>query len=228
MSGRNAPSALALALALAATAAACGEDLTVTPVRNLERPADLDFVCLAAFPNAGPGGELLASGQPMSECYLTSATAGADAGLGSMVGTGNRITFGLFTNTARSEVGAINMLPDTQGGDRLVDLDRRQPGFNMVPVGTLPERLVASDDGCQAVTANRGSCDLSVIDNSRLLADTIGGVASTGAGEIVRRLRIRTGDGQPFWVAPAELAIVPRVPQPTVPRPAARRRRGDC
>ena len=156
MSGRRAPSLPALALALAVTAAACGEDLTVTPVRNLERPSDLDFVCLAAFPNAGPGGEVVASGQPMSECYLTSAVAGVDGGLGSMVGTSNRITFGLFTNTARSEVGAINMLPDNLGGDRLVDLDRRQPGFNMVPVGTLPERLVASDDGCKTVTANRG------------------------------------------------------------------------
>jgi hypothetical protein len=217
MSGRRAPSLPALALALALAASACGEDLTVTPVRNLERPSDLDFVCLAAFPNAGTGGEVVASGQPMSECYLTSAVPGVDGGLGSMVGTSNRITFGLFTNTARSEVGAINMLPDNLGGDRLVDLDRRQPGFNMVPVGTLPERLVSSDDGCKSVTANRGSCDLSVIDNSRLLADTIGAVSSTGPGEIVRRLQIRTGNGQPFWAAPAEVAIVPRTPQPADP-----------
>ena len=209
----------ALALTLAASLSACGEDLTVTPVRNLERPADLDFVCLATFPNAGPMGELLTSAQPMSECYVEAPPPpDVDAGnLGSQRELGRRITFGLFTNTARSEVGAINMLPADQGGDRLVDLDRRQPGYNMVPVGTLPERLSASDDGCTTVTANRGSCDLSVIDNTRMLATPIGAVPSSGAGEIVRRLRIRTGNGQPFWALPAEVAIVPKGAQPMAP-----------
>jgi hypothetical protein len=208
-----------LALALGLVLGACGEDLVVTPVRNLERPSDMDFVCLAAEKN--PEGELVATGRPMTDCYVASMQPGGDAGIGSQVAVGSRITFGLFTNTARSEVGAIDLLPADQGGDRLVDLDRRQPGFNMVPVGTLPERIAASDDGCTSVTANRGSCDLSVIDNTRMLAGVIGAVPSSGAGEIVRRLRIRTGDGQPFWAMPAEVAIVPKEPQPPLgPTPA--------
>ena len=211
----------AAGLAVVLALGACGEELTVTPVRNLERPSDMDFVCMAGLGNTGPQGELVASARPMADCYLAMATPTIDAGVGTQLAA-NRITFGLFTNTARSEVGAIDLLSADQGGDRLVDLDQRQPGFNMVPVGTLPERLAASDDGCTSVTANRGSCDLSVIDNTRLLAPVVGAVPSSGAGEIVRRLRIRTGNGQPFWAMPAEIAIVPKeLGAPVAPVPPA-------
>src|SRR4029453_17577961 len=126
-------SVCALAVALAATASACGQDPTITPLRNLERPADLDFVCMGLV--AGPGaGTPVATGLPMSSCHDPNNGDEGDAAGGAV-----RATFGLLTNTARAEGGAISFV-----SDRLVDLDRRVPGYNMVPVGAQPEVLSVS------------------------------------------------------------------------------------
>ena len=92
----------------------------------------------------------------------------------------------------------------------------------MVPVGTLPERLSVSDDGCKTVTANRGSCDLSLIDNTRLLADQLDLPPSNGDGPMVHRLRIVARRGaatSELLAAPAEVLLLPvgTVAPPVVP-----------
>ena len=79
-------------------------------------------------------------------------------------------TFGLATNTARGELAAIDFDLAEYRVSPLLDLDPRNPGYNQLPVGSLPEVISISDDSCRAVTANRGSCDLSLVDMSRLMA----------------------------------------------------------
>ena len=49
-------------------------------------------------------------------------------------------------------------------------MDKSTSGYGRVPLGTLPEQISSTTDGCRLVTANRGSCDLTLVDPSTLLA----------------------------------------------------------
>ncbi len=172
---------------------ACGAQPTVVPTRNLERPSDMAFVCVGA---AGDG---LVSGRPMSVCHPASAKDPvvdnfADRPVG---------TFSLVTNTARGELAVIDM-----DAGRLLDLDPQLPGFNMVPVGLLPESLAVSQDGCRVVSTNRGSCDLTLVDPGRLLAPQIRGHSpSSGAGSATLTVVPRTRSGR-LQVAPQEVVFL--------------------
>ena len=188
------------ALAVALLLAGCGKEPTVVPVRNLERPSDMSFVCMHLV-----NGKL--TGRPMAECHPHLEN---EIAAGETADVTNRVlgTFGLVTNTARGELAVVDM---DQG--HLVDLDHSQPGYNMVPVGTFPDVMSASQDGCLVATANRGSCDLAVIDPQRLLAPTFGAMAaaSTGAGPIVTRVVPTTPSGRKLQVAPQEIAFLPQL-----------------
>ena len=193
----------------------CGPDPIITPVRNLERPSDMDFVCMEVVNVPAEGmtpARRVATGRPMSECHKPEVQDPRP---------GNQLlrTFGLVTGSARSELGALVI-----EAERLVDLDPNIPGFNQLPVGALPESVSASDDGCRAVTANRGSCDLSLVNTSRALSPALGAAAPMGeeAEPLVSQIRVRTGSGEELRVAPYEVAFVPRkyVPPPFVPMDA--------
>ena len=77
-------------------------------------------------------------------------------------------TFAFLPNSASGELSVID-------ADHwsLVNLDPANAGFNRLPIGVLPSQISASDDGCRLVTANHGSCDLSVVDPAALLASTV-------------------------------------------------------
>ncbi len=187
-------------LPAAALLLSCGAQPTIVPTRNLERPSDMTFVCLNATGATGQNTGVV-SGRPMTACHPPgdkdpTVTDYADRGLG---------TFALVTNTARGEVAVIDM-----DAGRLLDLDPLLPGFNMVPVGLLPESLAASPDGCRALTANRGSCDLTLLDPSRLLAAKLRGHrSSTGIGSPTQTIVPRTRSGR-LRVAPGEVVFLPQ------------------
>src|SRR3954471_17046890 len=195
-----------LILGLGLALIGCGKDPTVVPVRNLERPADMGFVCMRLATTAeGPR----LTGRPMVDCHPhldakispQPPTEAVDFSQPRVMGT-----FGLVTNTARGELGVVDM-----DLGRLVDMDRSQPGFNMLPVGAFPEVMSASQDGCIVATANRGSCDLAVIDPQRLLSQTFAGQpASTGAGPMTTRVVPTTPSGRKLQVAPHEIAFLPQ------------------
>ena len=72
-------------------------------------------------------------------------------------------------------------MPNSASGDlsvidadtwKIVDMDKSTGGYGRVPLGTLPEQISSTTDGCRLVTANRGSCDLTMVDPSALLAST--------------------------------------------------------
>jgi hypothetical protein len=200
---------LLLVLLAVAAGAACSRDDTIVPVRNLERPSDMGFVCLGLV---DANGAKVVSGRPMIACHDTDPLVQDNR-----VDLKNRNvgTFGLVTNTARGEVAVIDM--DESPGARLVDLDTGNPGYNQVPAGALPEAIAASQDGCWAVTANRGTCDFAVMDPARMLASRFVGVApSTGAGPVVRTVRARTPRGE-LRVAPYEIAFLPLAKEQVAP-----------
>lgn len=171
--------------------ASCGQQPIVVPGRTLDRPTDLAFLCLTSTPL--PQGNIVTA-RPAGACPAATSTAE------------DRTTarLGLIANSARGEVGAVDF-----DRNRMIDLDVATPGFNMLPVGQLPESVAVSSDGCRAVTANRGSCDLSVIDTTRLLTSVFSNAQpSTGVGAVSNRLAVATDSG-PLLARPSEVTFVP-------------------
>ncbi len=197
---------------------ACTPDPIVTPVRNLERPSDLAFACVEV---TTPEGEtpVLVTGRPMRTCHDPSfapkATPQSERGNPQLSraarfqdrerGPRRRGTFGFVTNTARGEVAVVDF--DSSG---LVDLDLKSPGFNQLPVGTLPEAVTTSTDGCQAVTANRGTCDLSLIDVPAVVARQFGARSVTADAGLpaTRTVKIKSG-GVDLRAQPREITFLP-------------------
>jgi hypothetical protein len=98
---------------------------------------------------------------------------------------------------------------------KLLDLDPANAGFNQAPLGVLPSQIVTSDDGCRLLTANHGSCDLSLVDPAALLAPTMArdypGVPASTDNAVTTAV-VPKVKGVPLRVLPGEVAFVP---QPT-------------
>jgi hypothetical protein len=163
---------------------ACSATPTVSPTRNLESPSDMTFVCLKT-----DGGTL--SGQPMSACH------GRNVREPPASVNGQRVlgTFAFITNPGRNELAVADM-----DLGRLLDLAPLTPGYGMLPLGNDPEVIAASPDGCWVVTANRTSCDFTMVDPSRLLAGAFTSGSTvvspvTAAGDVSRRITVRTSSG---------------------------------
>lgn len=177
-------------LSLPLLPSACSENPTVVPTRNLNRPSDLALACLGLL----PGGF---TGVPMAGCHPGDA---ADPPQDQA-----HRTYGFLTNTARGELAVIEM-----DRGRLVDLDPGAPGFNLAPVGPLPESIAASSDGCRLLTANRGACDLTLVDPARLVGPTLSGVdPKLGPGPALQKLRVRGASGVPIHAHPHEVVFLP-------------------
>ena len=186
---------------------ACGATPTVIPARNIERPGDMGFVCLAIVDSDSR----TLSGQPMRACHppgakdpVFQATATSPREFG---------TFAFVTNTARGEMAAVDL-----DFGRLIDLDPGVFGFNMVPVGSMPEAMAASADGCWVATANRNSCDIGLVEPSRLLASLFGS-AESASGTVppaspVRRVSPQTNSGRPLNASPKEIVFLLPSPSP--------------
>lgn len=187
-----------LAVAALWVLANCGQEPTVIPSRTLDRPTDLAFLCTYAVPF---GERRVVSAATIGRCTdpLAPGESRDPTSAARTMGL-----MGVITNSARGELGAVDF-----DRNRMVDLDPAVPGFNMLPVGQLPEALSVSPDGCKTVTANRGSCDVSLVDNSRLFAGVFeDGEAVTGPGAVSTRLAVLT-DGGPLRSRPGEIAFLP-------------------
>jgi hypothetical protein len=193
-------SRVAPTLVLCGLLGGCSATPTVVPAHNLERPGDMGFVCLAIDPN-DPNTPL--TGRPMRECQPPGAKAPEIQPAGTS--SRQRGTFAFVTNTARGEMAAVDL-----DKGRLVDLDPGVFGFNMVPVGSMPESLSASADGCWVASANRNSCDLGRVDPSRLLASLLFGRAepATGMGSPVATVTPKTKSGRPLNSSPREIQFL--------------------
>ncbi|MCA9666506.1 MAG: hypothetical protein KC503_12985 [Myxococcales bacterium] len=193
------------ACAVVALLVGCGDEQVITTTRNLERPGPVALVCAA---RQDGGIQML----PGDRC----------AKVGDTEPTGK--LYGLVANTARGDVALFRAGETT--GEPLVDLDRASPGFGFVPVGSLPTDMVTTRDGCRAVTANAGSCDLGLIDVPGVL-DVADGVRARPSSGIVSRIVPRTAAG-PLRARPRSIVLVPGTdPEPsdaaTCPRPGAYR-----
>jgi hypothetical protein len=188
-------------------AAACSSTPTVIPTKNLDRPVDMTFVCMETAPSDTDGTTVL-SGQAMDKCHPRGAVDSV------ITSSGLRTlgTFAFIANAGRGELAVVDM-----DHGRLLDLTPRAPGYGMLPVGGDPEALASSQDGCWVATANRTSCNFTLVDPSRLLAATFTtnssqAVPATGTGDSARRLAVLTGSGRVLHASTGEIAFLPPAP----------------
>jgi hypothetical protein len=207
-----------LALSFVFALVACSQQPVYLPSHDFDRPTDVAFTCLevAADPAATPVAAI-AGGQPMDVCHPSGAD---DPLIGKPFVDGNTYkTYAFVTNSGQGDVTVVDMSycrsddgncldKSLQPGASLVDLDPNSIGYGSVPVGRFPEVIDASQDGCRVVTANRGSCDLTLINPAALLSPKL--VGSALAPDYAKTFMVRTGSGTPLAVAPGEVAFVPQ------------------
>jgi hypothetical protein len=172
--------------------ATCSSSTNVSPTKNLEHPPDMTFVCLGLTSDG-------LSGQPMENCHARDVVDPATTS------SGQRIlgTFAFIASPGRNELAVADM--DT---GRLLDLTPYAPGYGMLPVGGNPEAIASTQDGCWVATANRTSCDFSLVDPARLLtastATFSSAVPATHTGDVSRRISIKG-----LHSMPGEIAFLP-------------------
>ena len=98
---------------------------------------------------------------------------------------------------------------------KLIDLNVDTSGYGTAPLGQLPEQISASDDGCQLISANRGSCDLTLVNPSVLVASTFqqetgGAVMPPSPRTASQNFRPIKGDGTLLTAPPYEAVFLPQ------------------
>jgi hypothetical protein len=183
---------LGLALVHAALVLATGcrnQNPVVVPNRVLDRPLDVSLACVRRNDDAV---EILA----LNEC--------SGSGVGGCEDEGEAKLIGFVANSEKNEVGMFRRC-DVNG---MVDLDPEAPGYNLVPVGALPSRIVQTGD-CRVVTANAGSCDLSAIDGPQLASYAVGLEPTAAPSALVSTIIPRRSDGTPLGASPGDMIAVP-------------------
>ena len=177
-------------------------------------------MCLGAFGTPGTDadggptetGPFTVSGRPMKACHRPPVDGNAARHATQPAASMHNRTFAFVPNSASGDLSVIDA--DTW---KLVDLDKSTGGYGRVPLGTLPEQISSTTDGCRLVTANRGSCDLTLVDPSTLLATTFAAQYNSATstsrsrpGNGLQRITPRRGDGTLLQAAPYEAVFLPR------------------
>lgn len=196
-----------LAVAVAAAGTACNRTQQVlVPNRVLDRPLDVVLACVR---DNGSQVEVLS----LNQC------AGSNPGRCEITDSPTPQVIGFVANSERNEVGLFRRC-DRQAG--LVDMDPEAPGYNLLPAGILPSSLAITSDSCRVVSANAGSCDLTLFDVTGLGAYAVDTVL-TGSDDaaapappdlpppssLVSTLVPRRSDGRPLAASPGEIIAVP-------------------
>ncbi|HET6582875.1 MAG TPA: hypothetical protein VFG69_05500 [Nannocystaceae bacterium] len=176
-------------LALTGLAACRQNSPVIVPNRVLDRPLDVVLSCVQS------------DGESVTVLSLDQCDG---AGVGDCDRTTPQLV-GFVANNERNEIGMFRQC-DQNG---MVDLDPETPGYNLVPVGAQPSRIVTSED-CRVVTANVGSCDLSAVDLPGLASYAVGLRPDEAPSALVTRIVPVRGDGSLLGAAPGDLIAVPR------------------
>ena len=190
--------ALTLALGAAAAGLACSATPNLLPVNDLNRPTDVTFMCFGGYPSSD--GNLAVSGRPMRVCHpqdVYDPPASATART--------------FAFMPESGSGGLTVIDADHW--KLADLDPLTGGYGQAPLGSLPSQVSASDDGCRLLTANRGSCDLSFVDPSVLVAPTFAQLNPTDVPSprsATMTIRPVKSDGTFLTAAPYEAVFLPQ------------------
>jgi hypothetical protein len=202
---------LPLALVCATWVVACSSTPTVIPTKNMDRPADMTFVCVGLDPADGTK----LTGRPMSDCHIRNASDLDEPRQSYANGKRVHGTFAFIPNATRGEIAVADM--DT---GRLLDLGPASAGYALLPIGGDPESVASTDDGCWVATANRTTCDFTLMDPSGLVMlseafDRNAVSPVTPLGDSAHRIRnIETGTThRRLHSATGEIAFLPTAGQ---------------
>ncbi|HEX4416820.1 MAG TPA: hypothetical protein VH165_02925 [Kofleriaceae bacterium] len=188
---------LGVSLALVAS---CDDSSTITPNSlNLSRPVDIAFACSGGMRNNGgipvddPTAPIVTTAQPTVACDVRSTERFVPVGSDytttveprppgqndvptSTVGTASWYSFILESVPGTVAMAMWPAKPATQfvGTTDIIvlDADPLTPGKNAISVGEEPIAIETDSSGCFEVTANAGSCDVSMLDvNSAVALD---------------------------------------------------------
>ncbi len=209
-------------IALATVAASCGPPTNLLPVNDFNRPTDVAFMCFGAFPQGttADGGApdaaagsvpLQVTGRPMQACHPQGEY---DPGAATQTRT-----FAFLPNSAAGTLAAVDA-----DHWKLIDLNVDTSGYGTAPLGQLPGQISASDDGCQIISANRGSCDLTLVDPSILVSptfqlETSGAVMPPPPRTASQNFRPIKRDGTLLTAPPYEAVFLPQDTSSLLPTP---------
>lgn len=172
-----------------------GWDLvTITVDDNDTSDRDDDTYTLDEIPPAGQGPIGLTRGQQLDK-------AQRDA-LGEWLRS-----IHLYGFVVQRNPGTVAVTRGWLGNAQLIDSwdgDPFAPGVNVIPVGSQPVGIVSDPAGCHLLTANAGSCDLSVLDVPQVLS-----------GEevpAVRSVSVRNAAGELLAIKPRAVVSQPGSP----------------
>lgn len=182
----------AVALALLAGAGCNNRQSQVIPNRVLDRPLDVVLACVRRDPDTG---EL----RPQSVDQCSDAVAESVCG--------DLRLLGFVANSERNNIALFSRCSGA-----VIDMNVGAPGPQLITAGEVPSSLTitgGAQAGCFAISANLGSCDLSVLD--------VGGLASYAFEEppeddpaaYIANVVPRRADGTPLGARPGQVLAVP-------------------
>ncbi|MGN6106374.1 MAG: hypothetical protein ACTHU0_14810, partial [Kofleriaceae bacterium] len=199
----------------------CSDTSNTPPTQvNLDRPVDIAFACFGGLRltegrPASASDQVTLSAQPTTSCDIRSqprATTDPDPVPpgqeeipgASAVPPATWYGFILESGPGTLAIAEFEAKPASAfgGGDvGIRDADLLTPGKNAISIGEDPIAIVTDKAGCHVMTANAGSCDLSVLD--------VGTALDADPAVKVDRLDVKTASGEPLRARPAAMVGEP-------------------
>lgn len=181
----------ALALAALSSGASCrNRTSVVVPNRVLDRPLDAVLACVK-----------LEDGVYLPQSLEQCSDAEAEAVCGDL-----RL-IGFVANSERNDVAMFSRCAGA-----VIDMDVGAPGPQLINAGSVPSSMTITtgpQTGCFAVSANLGSCDLSVLNVTGLSAYAFDEPPEDEPAQYVANVVPRRADGTPLGARPGQVVAVP-------------------
>lgn len=174
--------------ALAALAGCNNRQSVIVPNRVLDRPTDMVLACVVRDAETGA-------------LSTTSLEICADATCDDI-----RLV-GFVANSERDDVALFSKCSNA-----VIDMDAATPGAQLIPAGKVPTSMTitrGSPEACHAISANLGSCDLSLFDVPGLAAYAFDDIPVEDPSTLVTTIAPTRGDGTPLGARPGQVLAVP-------------------
>lgn len=220
----------------AALGASCGDTTpTAATQLNLDRPVDISFACygdMRVTNGMAPTVDqpIIPTAQPTESCngwspLSTTVVPGPQPGQedlkdpdGNPIGVSVRAPrwYGFILESAPGTVAIATWGTGPAsafiGGTltaSVLDADPLTPGKNAISVGEEPIAIATDKAGCYEVTANAGSCDLSVLNINSALDDLVPVAGKPATPVVVDRLEVKNAAGAVIRAKPAAMVAEP-------------------
>jgi len=178
--------------ALVAVVGCNNRQSVIVPNRVLDRPTDMVLACVV---RDGETGVLVPTSLEL--CSLDNEETRC----------GDNRLIGFVANSERDDVAMFSKCSNA-----VIDMDAATPGAQLIPAGKVPTSMTltrGNPDACYAVSANLGSCDLSLFDVTGLAAYAFDDVPVEDPSALVNTITPTRGDGSPLGARPGQVLAVP-------------------